>query len=320
LIPYGYNDISISNTGSNYIANNANVAQTNFVYNPFTIPSTAVSAILLQTSNVLFDSSINNVALITNGTAPTSNTTSPFGTYYANGILTLNTNSTTGIYGSNIVTFANLLVTAGDAVTTNAYSISITSLNNVGNIGNRTNSELGLLPAQSNANISLVDLGNTSVTEATILTFANTSITPTLNVIDYGYATAPSNTTFIITDVANSNLGETLSGIFVSNVSAIRIPTDSGLGQVAPSNTTFFISDVANSNISETIANVTISNVSTTRSIIDTGTQPPPSPVGGTILFPTYAYTDGVTITAANVQGGGSGSSAASNQQVWYQT
>ena len=296
-----------------------NTPVANNTYSPFFIPSSTIAVLGLQ-SNILTATTGDNWGMITSGTAPTSNTNSPFGTYYANGILTLNTNSTTGIYGSNIINYANLLVTAGDGVTTNAYSITINSLNNVGNIGNRTIMDSGLLPAQSNANVSLVDLGNTNVGEATILTFANTSITPSLNVIDYGYATAPSNTTFIITDVANSNLGETLNSIFVSNVSAIIIPTDSGLGQVAPSNTTFFISDVANSNISETIANVTISDVSTTRSIADTGTQPPPSPVGGTVLFPTYAYTDGITITAANVQGGGTSGTTASNQQIWYQT
>ena len=322
LVPYGYNDLSINNTvGSGYVANNANVAQTNFTYNPATIPSTLVSVLALQSSNILIDNSINNGVFTTANTAPTSSTLSPFGTYYANGILILNTNSTTGIYGSNIINYANLLVTAGDAVTTNSYSITVTSLNNVGNIGNRTTLDTGLIPAQSNANVSLVDIGNSQLNEATILTFANTTITPTTNIIDYGISVAPSNTTFIITDVANSNLSETLSNIFVSNVGITKIYIDSGLGQVAPSNTTFFISDVANSNISETIANVTVSNVSTTRSIADTGTQPPPSPVGGTILFPTYAYTDGVTITAANVQGGGSsGSSTASNQQIWYQT
>jgi hypothetical protein len=310
--------VTVDNSYSVATITATNTPLANNTYSPFFIPSSTVAVLGLQ-SNILTATTGDNWGMVTNGGAPTSNASSPFGTYYANGILTLNTNSTTGIYGSNIVTYANLLVTAGDAVTTNAYSITITSLNNVGNIGNRT-TDIGLLPTQSNANISLVDLGNTNATEATILTFANTTITPALNIMDYGYSTAPSNTTFIITDVANSNLGETLSSIFVSNVSAIRIPADSGLAQVAPSNTTFFISDVANSNISETIANVTIGNVSTTRSIADTGTQPPPSPVGGTILFPTYSYTDGVTITAANVQGGGSGSSTASNQQVWYQT
>jgi hypothetical protein len=294
-----------------------NTPVANNTYSPFFIPSSTIAVLGLQ-SNILTATTGDNWGMITSGTAPTSNTFSPFGTYYANGTLILNTSSTTGIPG-NTINFANLLVTAGDG-TTNAYSITVNSLNNVGNIGNRTGVDSGLLPAQSNANVSLVDLGNTSVNEATILTFVSSSITPSLNVVEYGYSIAPSNITFIITDVANSNLSETLSNVFISNVSAIRIPTDSGLGQVAPSNTTFFISDVANSNIGETIANVTIGNVSTTRNISETGVQPPPSPVGGTVLFPTYAYTDGITITAANVQGGGTSGTTASNQQVWYQT
>ena len=316
LIPYGYNDISIANT---YIANNANIAQTNFVYNPFTIPSSLVSVLGLQTSNITLESSINNSTFVTANTAPTSNAFSPFGTYYANGILVLNTNSTTGVYGADTINYANLLVIAGDTVTTNAYSITVTSLNNVGNIGNRNVSDFGIAATLANANLAITDVANSNITDSTILTF-NVTNTTLLNG-DMGYSMAPSNATFFISDVANSNINETLSSVFVSGVKTTIVNSDTGLYSVAPSNATFFISDVANSNISETIANVVVSNVSTSRSIQDTGTQPTPSPVGGTVLFPTYAYTDGVTITAANVQGGGSGgSSTASNQQIWYQT
>jgi ABC-type Fe3+/spermidine/putrescine transport system ATPase subunit len=325
LIPYGYNDVSISNTYSttgqlanSYVANNANTAITNTVFNPYVIPSTVVSVLGLQTSNVLLESSVYNSTFTTTGTAPTSNTSSPFGTYNGNGTLILNTSYTTGISGGTL-NYANLVITSPDTTVTNTYSITV-SANSTTNIGNRINIETGYNINLSNANITIVDVANSNISEATILTFANTSITPAVNRIDYGFSIAPSNATFIITDVANSNLSESLNSIFVSNVSTTKNIFDTGVITIRPSNINFVITDVANSNLAETIANVFVSNVRTTRNLSDTGVFPVPSPVGGTVLFPTYAYTDGVPISAANVQSGGGGSSTSSNQQVWFQT
>ena len=325
LIPYGYNDVSISNTYSttgqlanSYVANNANTAITNTVFNPYVIPSTVVSVLGLQTSNTLLESSIYNSTFTTSGTAPTSNTSSPFGTYNGNGTLILNTSYTTGISGSTL-NYANLVITSPDTTVTNTYSITI-SANSTTNIGNRINIETGYNINLANANITIVDVANSNISEATILTFANTSITPAVDRIDYGFSIAPSNATFIITDVANSNLSESLNSIFVNNVSTTKEIFDTGVITIRPSNINFVITDVANSNLAETVANVFVSNVRTTREIVDTGAFPVPSPVGGTVLFPTYAYTDGVPISAANVQSGGGGSSTSSNQQIWYQT
>ena len=279
---------------------------------------TASSTMFGQTSNTLLESSIYNSTFTTSGTAPTSNTSSPFGTYNGNGTLILNTSYTTGISGSTL-NYANLVITSPDTTVTNTYSITI-SANSTTNIGNRINIETGYNINLANANITIVDVANSNISEATILTFANTSITPAVDRIDYGFSIAPSNATFIITDVANSNLSESLNSIFVNNVSTTKEIFDTGVITIRPSNINFVITDVANSNLAETVANVFVSNVRTTREIVDTGAFPVPSPVGGTVLFPTYAYTDGVPISAANVQSGGGGSSTSSNQQIWYQT
>jgi hypothetical protein len=230
----------------------------------------------------------------------------------------LNTSYTTGRPG-NTINFANLVVTSPDGSVTNTYSITV-SASSTTNIGNIINIDTGYNTKLVNANIFMVDVANSNISEPTILTFANTSITPAVNRVDVGFSVAPSNTTFVITDVANSNLSESLNSVFVSNVRTARDIVDTGVLTIRPSNITFIITDVANSNLAETVANVFVSNVRTTREIVDTGTFPVPSPVGGTVLFPTYAYTDGVPISAANVQSGGSGSSTSSNQQVWYQT
>jgi hypothetical protein len=327
LIPYGYNDVSISNTYSttsqlanSYVANNANTAITNTVFNPYVIPVNTVSVLALQTTNIYLESSIYSsiLPLTTSGTVPTSNTSSPFGTYNGNGILILNTSSTTGIPG-NTLNYANLVITSPDTTVTNTYSITITA-SSTSNIGNVINIDTGYNTRLANANILVVDVANSNISEPTLLTFANTSITPAVNRVDAGFSVAPSNTTFVITDVANSNLSESLNSIFVSNVNTTRFNVDTGVLNIRPSNITFIITDVANSNLAETLSNVFVSNVRTTREIVDTGTFPVPSPVGGTVLFPTYAYTDGVPISAANVQSGGGGSSTSSNQQIWYQT
>jgi hypothetical protein len=230
----------------------------------------------------------------------------------------LNTSYTTGISGGTL-NYANLVITSPDTTVTNTYSITI-SANSTTNIGNRINIETGYNINLANANITIVDVANSNISEPTILTFANTSITPAVNRADAGFSVAPSNTTFVITDVANSNLSESLNSIFVSNVNTTRFNVDTGILTIRPSNITFIITDVANSNLAETLSSVFVSNVRTTRNLSDTGVFPVPSPVGGTVLFPTYAYTDGVPISAANVQSGGGGSSTSSNQQVWFQT
>ena len=339
LIPYGYNDISINNTTTQYIANNANVAQLNYVYNPFTIPSTTVSALLLQTSNVLLDSSINNVALITNGTAPTSNVTSPFGTYYANGILTLNTSTTTGLY-SNIVNYANILVTANDTVTTNAYSITITSLQptatpNLRSVdGGITSTTATGLTTPGVGSISIVDVANSqqaeSLSNANILT-SNYAISydSTTSFAGYGLPNV-GNVTITIADVANSNLAESLinanipsTSYFKSYDSLISL-AGSGQPNVGPAGT-FAIVDVANSAYNETLFSYNLGTPNYYRSSTEVSAPggvggSVPTPVGGVTLLITYSYTDGVVITAANVQSGSGSGSFASNTQVWYQT
>jgi hypothetical protein len=62
LIPYGYADISYANA---FIANNANSALINSIYNPAVIPASLVSVLGLQTSNITLESSINNSTFTT---------------------------------------------------------------------------------------------------------------------------------------------------------------------------------------------------------------------------------------------------------------
>jgi hypothetical protein len=331
LVNHGYIDSSFANAT---IANSANIATVNTTYNPFTIPSSLVSVLGMQTSNLTLESSINNATFTTLNTAPTISSSSPFGTYNSNGIIYLTTSGTTGIPG-NKTNYANLLVTAGDGVTTNAYSINITAVGASGNLGttqsiSNENVYSNLAPSL----VSLVDVGNILTAETTANIFvgssqasANTFKTYITNIgydINSGnlVITAPSNTTPFISDVQNSNLGETLQNILVSNVKTnIELATDKGITNLGLT-TSLFISDVQNSNLSETLANTYFANLlsflSYEGSLQGTNIKMP-SPVGGTVLFPTYSYTDGVPITAANVQSGG-GTSFASNTQIWYQT
>jgi hypothetical protein len=334
LVPYGYTDISISNSP---IANNANIAQPTSQYNPFTIPSSLVSVLALQTSNTTLESSIYNSTFTTSGTAPTSSTLSPFGTYNGNGILILNTASTTGIT-ANIVNFANLLVTANDGVTTNSYSITVTALN-TNNIGNRVTFDTGYNPPAPNVAL-YVDPNTSNVILSEPL--YNTPITPNIgNIVitqwmmqDYRNRTLVANTqtgaaNILVSEAFNSNLAEPvintpipLSGnIVLTQWMSQDYRNSTLIANASTGGANLFVTSVGNiANISlvEPTSNVFLANTfSTPRVIVDVGTNPPSSSVVPT-LYPTYAYTDGVFITAANVQGGTGGSSFASNQQVWY--
>jgi hypothetical protein len=334
LVPHGYTDISISNSP---IANNANIAQTVTVYNPFTIPSSLVSVLALQTTTINSESSIYNSTFTTSGTAPTSSTLSPFGTYNGNGILILNTAITTGIT-ANIVNFANLLVTANDGVTTNSYSISVTALN-TNNIGNRVTFDTGYNPPAPNVAL-YVDPNTSNVILSEPL--YNTPITPNIgNIIitqwmtqDYRNSTLVANVqtgaaNILVSEAFNSNLAEPvintpipLSGnIILTQWMSQDYRNSTLIANASTGGANLFVTSVGNiANISlvEPTSNVFLANVfSTPRVIVDVGTNPPSSSVVPT-LYPTYAYTDGVFITAANVQGSTGGSSFASNQQVWY--
>jgi hypothetical protein len=334
LIPYGYNDISIANSP---IANNAAIAQSVTVYNPFTIPSSLVSVLALQTSNTVLESSINLNTFTTSGTAPTSSTNSPFGTYNGNGILILNTASTLGIT-ANIVNYANLLVTANDGVTTNSYSIAVTALN-TNNIGNRATVDAGYNPPAPNVALYI----DTTTSNITLLEpLYNTPITPNIgNIIitqwmtqDYRNSTLVANTqtgaaNILVSEAFNSNITEPvintpipLSGnIILTQWMTQDYRNSTLIANASTGGANLFVTSVGNiANISlvEPTSNVFLANTfSTPRVIVDVGTNPPSSSVVPT-LYPTYAYTDGVFITAANVQGGTGGSSFASNQQIWY--
>jgi hypothetical protein len=334
LLPYGYTDISIANSP---IANSATAPQSVTVYNPFTIPSSLVSVLALQTSNTVLESSINLNTFTTSGTAPTSSTLSPFGTYNSNGILILNTASTLGIT-ANIVNFANLLVTANDGVTTNAYSISVTALN-TNNIGNRVTLDTGYNPPGPNVALSIdPNTSNVILSEAVY----STPITPNIgNIIitqwmtqDYRNSTLTANANtgaanILVSEAFNSNITEPvintpipLSGNIVLTQWMFQDQRNSTLtANASTGGANLFVTSVANiANISiiEPTSNVFLANVfGTPRVIVDVGTNPPSTSVVPT-LYPTYAYTDGVFITAANVQGSTGGSSFASNQQVWY--
>jgi hypothetical protein len=334
LLPYSYSDISVANSP---IANGTTAPQSVTVYNPFTIPSSLVSVLALQTSTINSESSINFNTFTTSGTAPTSSTLSPFGTYNSNGILILNTASTLGIT-ANIVNFANLLVTANDNVTTNTYSISVTALN-TNNIGNRVTLDTGYNPPAINIALSIdPNTSNVSLSEAVY----STPITPNIgNIIitqwmlqDYRNSTLVANTqtgaaNILINEGFNSNLSEPLinspiplSGNIVLTQWMFQDQRNSTLTANASTGGAnlyvTYVGNIANINLVEPISNVFLPNVfSTPRVIADVGTNPPSSSVTFA-LYPTYSYTDGVFITASNVQSGGSGSSFTSNQQVWY--
>jgi Concanavalin A-like lectin/glucanases superfamily len=330
LIPYGYNDISIANSP---IANNANVAQPVTVYNPYTIPSSLISVLGLQTSNTVLESSINFNTFTTSGTAPTSSTLSPFGTYNSNGILTLNTAVTTGITG-NIVNFANLLVTANDGVTTNSYSIAVTALN-TNNIGNRVLFDTGynppapLLAANIDTTVANITLSEPLISTPLPLS-GNITITQWM-MQDYRNYTLVANTqtgasNLLINEGFNSNISEPLINTPIplsGNIIITQWMTQDSRNYTLTANAStgganLFVTST-NVSIIEPTSNIFLANIfSTPRSIVDVGTNPPGSSVSP-VLYPTYAYTDGVFITASNVQGNtGTGSSFASNQQVWY--
>ena len=342
LIPYGYNDVSVSNaTGAGYVANNATVAQTNFTYNPATIPSALVSVLGLQTSNTLLESSLNNSTFTTTGTAPTSSASSPFGTYNSNGILILNTSATTGLY-SNITNYANLLVTANDTVTTNAYSITINALAPTATPNLRSydstisvSAGAGLPSAGLSNGVIITDVANSNITE----TISNANIANTNYVRSYDSAITTSagaglpnvgNIVISIVDVANSNVAETISNANIANTNYFKsydsaITTSTGSGQPNVGNIVISIVDVANSNIAETVYQSNLGNTNYLRQtdssiVAENSMNYTPTPVGGVILLITYSYTDGVVITAANVQSGSGSGTFAANTQIWTQT
>ena len=333
LIPYGYGDLSISNSP---IANNANIASVNALINPFTIPASAVTVLGLHTSNITLESSINNGTFTTANTAPTSSTLSPFGTYNANGMILLN-------IGNN---FANYNITASTPAPSSIsnYSLVVSTTNS--NIGNRDISGSSINPgaasmgygfSYANANITIADVANSSLAES----LSNANIATANYSMSYDGAVITSagyglpnvgNITINVTDVANSNLAESLSNANIANTNYFKSydgPVDSveaGMPNVGPSNVTLFISNVAGSNLAETVLSNNLGNTSYPRqsdNILSSQYVPTsiPTPVGGVILLITYSYTDGVPIVGANVQSGSGGSGTfAANTQIWTQT
>jgi hypothetical protein len=331
LIPYGYGDTSITNSP---ILNNANIASVNVLINPFTIPASAVTVLGLHTSNITLESSINNGTFTTANTAPTSSVLSPFGTYNANGMILLN-------IGNN---FANYNITASTPAPSSIsnYSLVVSTTNS--SLGNRDISGSSINPgaasmgygfSYANANITIADVANTSLAEslgnANIAT-ANYRISydSIINSAGYGLPNV-GNITINIADVANSNLAESLSNANIANTNYFRSydgtldGVEAGLPNVGPSNVTLFISNIAASNLAETVLSNNLGNTNYGRqsdNILSSQAVPNgiPTPVGGVILLITYAYTDGVVITAANVQSGSGSGTFASNTQIWTQT
>jgi len=355
----GYNDISFANA---YIANSTTAPVANLTFNPFTIPSTLVSVLSLQTNNTTFDSSINNWTWINQNTAPTSSSLSPYGTYYANGILPLTTqavianSSTPYTYYGNFslanavaTTTSNIVVTAGDGVTTNTYSVTINSLSPLYNSNNirLTNDTLSGLSATgiltvnlSNANLLITDAANANVAETVLtsnLASANYARINSDPVAGFGTGILTvnlSNANLLITDAANANLAETVLTSNLASANYTRSTSDpvasfgTGILTVNLSNANIFITDAANANLAETVLTANLGNANYSRYNSDpvtgfgTGYQgsSTPSPVGGVVLLITYSYTDGVPITAANVSNSSGSGSFASNTQLWYQT
>jgi hypothetical protein len=289
----GYNDVSFANA---YIAigntANASTAPTaNIMMNPFTITSSLVSVLAMQSNTVTTESSLNNLTITTLNTAPTISATSPFGTYYANGLILLNSNINSN---TNTVanTIANILVTAGDAVTTNNYSVTIatTAPNLYSNTVNNDYKGANYVLASSYVTGGIFDSANVYILAESLANANSLS----------------NSSSFIITT-------------FVSNDALASI--NNGLSNVSQANANFFISDIANSNLAETLSNANIPSANYTRSTIDSGFTGSlaPSPVGGIVYLPTYSYTDGVVITAANVQNSSGSGSFATNTQIWYQ-
>jgi hypothetical protein len=316
----GYNDSSFANA---YIANSTTAPVANLTINPLTIPSTLVSVLSLQTSNTVFDGSINNWTWANQNTAPTSSNLSPFGTYYSNGIITLNTS-----YTSNAYTTANIIVIAGDSITTNTYSLTVTNVPTQ-LYSNRVVWDLGTV-SNIIGSISLVDVGNSNLAE----TIQNNNFSNSTNIGnrvngDIGIPTAGvgGNSIYFITDIANANLNESVqtsnfpTSLNIGNRSYVDIgvPNISSVG----GNAIFFISDIANANLAESVGNANIPSLTVNAyrsSDIISSNLATPTVTSTFTIETTYSYTDGVPITAANVSNSSGSGSYTANTQIWYQT
>jgi len=316
----GYNDSSFANA---YIANSTTAPVANLTFNPFSIPSTLVSVLSLQTNSTTFDGSINNWIWTNQNTAPTSSNLSPFGTYYSNGIITLNTS-----YTANAYTTANIVVTAGDGVTTNTYSLTVTNVPTQ-LYSNRVMWDIGTV-SNIIGSISLVDVGNSNLAE----TIQNNNFSNTTNIGnrvngDIGIPTGGvgGNAIFFITDAANANLNESVqtSNFPTSLNIGNRSYVDIGLPNVSlvGGNAVFFFTDIPNTVSGESVGNANIPSLSVNSyrsSDIISSNLATPIVTSTFTIETTYSYTDGVPITAANVSNSSGSGIYAANTQIWYQS
>jgi hypothetical protein len=309
------------NTGN--ITTTPTFATANLTYN-VNVTSNITAISITPTANDAANASIkvNNVVTLSGSTSS---------------LILLNTtiNSNTNTVANTI---ANTLVTAGDAVTTNTYSVTIatTAPNLYSNIVNTEYKGANSALASSYVTNGIVDSANILLAEslANANSLANSSSFTTTTFVSSDAGSyintgltkiGLSNASLFIGDIANSNLAETLSNANISSANYTR-STDSIASlnngfTIALSNTTLFIGDIANSNLAETLSNANIGTASALRQYADSGFTGiyTPTPVGGIIYFPTYSYTDGVVITAANVQNNTGSGSFATNTQIWYQ-